>query len=116
MSEFKRLKRLVKSIIPRFPDGDARQYTLGDARLMINDLAMDISPEALEALVENEQVLDDFIGSVYELEHEVRRRVVNDLGTIDEKYQPRAYEEDGTVGFSVIYRGEELIFAEYKLG
>ena len=115
MSDYYRLKRLVKSIIPRFPDGNDRQYTPSDARLIITDLAMNISPENLEALVENDMILDDFIGSLYELEHEVRKKIVNDLGVIDPTFLPKAYQEGGVVGFAISYRGEDLIFAEYRV-
>lgn len=113
--EFLRLKRVVKSIIPRFPKGRERQYNLGDARNMINELGMQMSPATLEALVSNDMILDDFLSSVYHLEYEIRRKVVTSFATIDADYNPRVYEEDNVVGFSVTHRGEELVFAEYDL-
>ena len=115
MSEFKRFKRLAKSLIPRFPRGDEKYYTREDARNMINDLGLQISPEALEALVNSETVLEDFTNSIYELERKIRKKVVTDFATIDLEFEPHVYEEDGRVGFTILHRGDEILFADYKV-
>lgn len=113
MSDFKRLERLVKALIPRLPRAEDRQYQLSDARHMINDLGLQMPPEVLAYLIERDAILDDFLMSVYGLERELRRKVVTDFGVIDEALDPKVYIEDGTVGFSVTHKGRELVFAEY---
>jgi hypothetical protein len=115
MSEFKRLERLVKSLIPRIPRAENRQYQLSDARHMINDLGLQMPPEVMAYLLSRDAILDDFIMSIYALERELGRKVVTDFGVIDEALDPKVYVEDGEVGFSVTRKGRELIFAEYSL-
>lgn len=113
--EFSRLKRLAKSLIPRFPKGKERYYTPSDARMMINELGLQMSPEVLKYLVSRDAILDDFINSIYQLEQEIRKRVVTEFGTIDHEYEPRVYVEGQVVGFSVTYKNEEIVFAEYEM-
>lgn len=116
MSDYKRLKRLLKSLIPRFPRDEDRQYSLADSRNMINDLGLQMSADTLAYLVGDDKILDDFLNNVYYLEDDIGRKVITDYATIDMKYNPRVYEESDLVGFSVTYRGEEIVFAEYDLG
>ena len=115
MSELDRFKRLAKSLIPRFPKGEERQYHLEDARMMINDLGLSLSPEVLNYLVTTDTVLDDFINSIYNVEQKLRKRIVTDFATIDTEWNPKAYMEDGTVAFTIKTRKHEVIFAEYEL-
>ncbi|MCB0840813.1 MAG: hypothetical protein KDD99_29295 [Bacteroidetes bacterium] len=115
MSEFKRFQRLAKSIIPRFKRGDDEYYSREDARNMINDLGMQMEPEVLAKLIENEEVLEDFTNSIYQLEKKVRKKVVTDFATIDLEFEPKVYVEDGVVGFTIVHRGDEIVFAEYKI-
>ena len=115
MSEFKRLERIVKSLIPRIPRAEDRQYQLSDARHMINDLGLQMPPEVMAYLLERDTILDDFIMSIYALERELRRKVITDFDTIDEALDPKVYVEGNEVGFSVTHQGRELVFAEYRL-
>lgn len=115
MSELDRFKRLAKSLIPRFPRGDQRQYSLEDARMMINDLGLNIPPEVLDHLVNTDTILDDFINSIYNLENKLRKRIITDFATIDAKWNPNVYVENGKVAFTISTKKEELIFAEYDL-
>ncbi|MEZ4772255.1 MAG: hypothetical protein R3D00_03665 [Bacteroidia bacterium] len=115
MSDFKRLTRLSKSIIPRFERGRSRHYNHGDARMMINDLGMQMSPEVLQKLVSNAEVLEDFLNSIYQLEQKINKEVVTEYATIDTEYEPKVYVEERSVGFSITYKGKEVVFAEYEL-
>jgi hypothetical protein len=115
MSEFKRLERLVKALIPRLPRAENRQYQLADARHMINDLGMHIPPEVLAYLLAQDAILDDFLMSIYALEKELRRKVVTEFATIDEALEPKVYVEEALIGFSVTHKARELVFAEYQL-
>lgn len=113
MSEFKRLSRLIKSAIPRFPRGKDRQYQLSDARMMITDLGMQMSPEALAFMTEDDNKLDDFLMNIYHLESDIRKKAITEFATIDLDLSPKVYEEDGKLGFSVLHKDEEIVFAEY---
>ncbi|MEZ4825776.1 MAG: hypothetical protein R3C61_05695 [Bacteroidia bacterium] len=115
MSDFKRLARLSKSIIPRFERGNSRHFNHDDARMMINDLGMQMSPDVLKKLVSNPDVLEDFLNSIYQLEQKLHRKVVTEYATIDLEYDPKVYVEDGTVGFSITWKEKEVVFAEYRL-
>lgn len=115
MSEYKRLKRVLKSLIPRFPKDEDRQYSLADARNMINDVGLQMSSEVLEKIVSKDKLLDDFLDDIYYLESDIGRKVVTDYATIDMKYNPRVYVEGDLVGFSITHKGEEIVFAEYEL-
>ncbi len=115
MSDLQRLKRIVKSLIPRIPRKSELRYDYGDARLMINDLALDLSPQTLSYLVNNDMVLEDFINSIYDLEHQLRRQVTTRMNTIDPELLPKVYEESNSVTFTVKFDGDEWIFAEYTI-
>lgn len=115
MSEYKRFKRLIKSVIPRFPDGNQRSYTLDDVKSVINDLGMEIPAKVLKAIMSNDMLLDDFLNNLYHLEADIRKRVVNDFSVIDPKFEPKVYNEDGMLGFTIQHKGEEIVFAEYRI-
>ncbi|MEM7371496.1 MAG: hypothetical protein AAF587_22980 [Bacteroidota bacterium] len=113
MSDFYRIKRLAKSLVPRFSRSRTYEYTLSDAHMMITDLGMNIPPEILEKLVSNDRILDDFLTSIYQLEKEIRQTAITEFATIKPELEPKVYLEDGMVGFTIMHKGEELVFAEY---
>ncbi|MEL6675891.1 MAG: hypothetical protein AAFR61_27030 [Bacteroidota bacterium] len=115
MSEFKRLTRLLKSRIPRFPRKAEDNYSLSDARMIITDLGMQMSPEALQYLTNDDALLEDFLENIYHLEERVGRKVITEYATINTEFEPKVYEENGELGFSVIYGRKELVYAEYRL-
>ena len=115
MSDFKRLERLAKSLIPRIPRDEDRQYTLEDARMMLTDLGLQMSPAVLRFLTEDDNKLDDFLMNVYQLEQKFRRKVITDFATLAPDLDPKVYVEDGKAGFSVTRKGKEIVFAEYDL-
>ncbi len=115
MSELDRFKRLAKSLIPRFPKGNERNYSLEDAQMMLNDLGMQMSPAVLAYLIDSDEILDDFVNSIYHLETKLKKRIITDDTRIDPELDPKVYVVDGTVAFTIVRRGGELIFAEYEL-
>ena len=115
MSDFKRLQRLIKSAIPRFPRGSEYSYSLEDARMMINDLAMSMSPEALAFMTSKDTILEDFLECIYHMEDRVGKRIVTEFAVIDAKYHPQVYEEDGLLGFTIQHKNKEIVYAEYEL-
>ncbi|MDP5169126.1 MAG: hypothetical protein NWR72_02685 [Bacteroidia bacterium] len=116
MSELSRIERLAKSLIPRFPRSSNRHYKLEDARNMINEFGLDLTPGALAFLVNNDIHLDDFLMGVYHLENKIGKKVTSDFATIDEAFSPKVYEEDGTIAFTATWKGKEQVFVEYEYG
>ncbi|WNJ21116.1 hypothetical protein [Pontibacter sp. G13] len=115
LPEFNRFKRLVRSWMPNFSRPVGKHHTLEDARNMITDLGMQMSPKALDFLVSRDTILDDFLMAVYQMESEFRRPVVTPQATIAEDLEPKVYETDENIGFTIKHRGEEMVFAEYQL-
>ncbi|MEL6624890.1 MAG: hypothetical protein AAFQ83_05975 [Bacteroidota bacterium] len=115
--DFKRLKRLIKSVIPRFTTTSAgSRYRLEDAKVMINDLGLQMSPETLAKMLSRDDILDDFLMSIHELERDLKQKVITDFYTIDPLLAPKVYDLGKEVGFTIISRkGEEIVFAEYTL-
>ena len=114
MSELNRLKRLVKSLLPKRRDIED-YYHPEDARVMINEMAMSIPPKVLDALLRSEVALDEFITGVYLAEDDIGERIINERHEIDSMYHPQVHIEDNRIAFTITHRGEEIIFAEYKL-
>lgn len=115
MSEYNRLKRILKSVIPRFPKGSDRQYNHSDAKMILNDLGMEIPAKVLAKMMSSDAILEDFVNNLYHLEADIRKRVVNEFSVIDPKFEPKVYNEDGMLGFSIRHKGEEIVFAEYRI-
>lgn len=114
MSELRRLERIAKSLIPRIPRGAKQQYKLEDARNMINEHGMDLSPEALAFLVDEDIHLDSYLMGVYHLENKLKKRVVTDQATIVEELAPKVYEEEDQIIFTVTWGGKERVYVEYN--
>ncbi|MEM6764274.1 MAG: hypothetical protein AAF824_06995 [Bacteroidota bacterium] len=115
MSNLDRLERIIKSRLPRFPKTIDYTYSIKDARNMINDLGLSLSPEALAYLTETETVLDDFLEGIYHVENKFRKRVASERAILKEEFSPQVYEEDSKATFTLTYRDKEYIFAEYEL-
>ena len=115
MSEFKRVERIIRSLVPRFPRNRDRHYSLTDARNILNELGLQMSPEALAYMLAEDTRMDDFINAIYDLESRLGKKTVNESGNLDEELEPKVYEEEGDLGFSVTHRGKEYVFAEYRL-
>jgi hypothetical protein len=82
---------------------------------MINELGMQIPPKVLKALVNSDVALEEFINGIYLAEDEIKKKLVTESSIIDPAYDPKVYLEDGVIGFTVTYKKEEIIFAEFKL-
>lgn len=118
MSEIPRLKRLVKSILPDFSfkrRDVSDYYQPEDARNMINELALQIPPKVLKGLLNSAVALDEFITGIYLAEDDIGQKIVTARGEIDTVYEPQVHLSDNRIAFTITYRMEEIIFAEYKL-
>ncbi|MEM6261286.1 MAG: hypothetical protein AAGI38_02180 [Bacteroidota bacterium] len=116
MSEYYRFKRLIRSMMPDFSRRKASNwYSSADVRMVINDLAFDIPPKVLKAMTTNDRLLDDFTNKLYLLEEELERKVVTDFAVLDPNLEPKVFVEGNRLGFTVMYRGKRLMFAEYTI-
>ncbi len=118
MSEYNRLKRVVRSLMPDFTTRrkDIKQYyDVDDARMMINELGMQIPPKILKGLLNSDAALDEFVNGVYLVEDEIKRKIVTNRSIIDPQYQPQVHLEENLIGFTITHKREEIIFAEFKL-
>jgi len=113
--QFRRLKRVAQSYLPHLSSEANREYSYEDARMMLTDLGLQMSPEVLDTLLSRLDVLDDFILSIYQLEKEIKRTdIVTEFCTIDMKYEPHVYADSRFIGFTITHEDEEILFAEYK--
>ena len=92
--------------------GDNR---IKNARAMINEMAFDIPPKVLKGLLNSDRALDEFINGVYLVEDDIGRRIVTPESTINTQFNPKAHLQDGMILFTITYREEEIVFAEFKL-
>ena len=118
MSEYKRLRRVLKSLMPDF--GGRRRdvddyYDQKDAINIVNELAMEIPPKVFKGLINSERALDDIITGIYLVEDEIGEPIVNDHKIIDLQFEPKVYIEEGVMGFTVSTGKEEIVFAEFRL-
>lgn len=113
MSNLDRLKRIAKSHIGRFRGRAEREHD--DARMILTELGLQMRPEVLEYLTDSSFLREDFLQCLHAAENELGTDLVADHDHIDPKYEPKVYEEDGKVVFSVTRRKEEYVFAEFEL-
>lgn len=119
MSELSRLQRLAKSLVPNFGKKRERYYNFDDAKMMINDLALEIPADMLAKLLDSDTLLDDFLMGLYQIEDHIGKKdVVLENHTLNPDYQPRVYVEENRIAFSLTYGSlmkKEIVFAEYTL-
>jgi hypothetical protein len=116
MSEFQRLKRVVNSWI-----GGARirkkrrsaTYQDDNALMILNDLGWKMSPEALEHVVGNSTRREDFLMQIYAAEEDLGVDLIKDNVMLNPAYDPKVYEVEGKIGFTVTVKNEEYLVAEF---
>lgn len=111
---YKRLTRIVKSWTGKGEPLN-RYYSFEEAKLIVNDLALDLKPETLDKIISSDEILDEFLGYIYTIEKKINKSIVNNLGVIAEEFEPKAYEEGNMVAFSLNHKGKEVVFAEFDL-
>ena len=116
MSEFDRLKRAVTSWISGVRIRKKRRiatYQDDDALMILTDLGLQMSPEALIYISNDGTRREDFLQQLYMSEDELDIDLILDNVMIDPHWQPRVVEEGKRIAFLATVRGEELIIAEY---
>lgn len=117
MSEFNRIKRIVGSWVGNVRRGKKRrlaQYQDDDALLILNDLGLQMSPEALEYLAGNSTLREDFLIQVYAAEDDLGLDLIKDNVMIDPALDPKVYELEGKIGFTISWKKEEYMIAEFE--
>jgi hypothetical protein len=116
MSELHRLKRVFGSWIGKLRHRKLRRtsvYEFDDALLILTDLGMLMSPEALEYVSGNSTRREDFLQQIYMSEDELGIDLIQDNVRIDPQWNPLVREEGNKIAITIIHRGEELIVAEW---
>ena len=112
MSVRKRLKRVVKSwtgVLSR----DEIYYSYDDARMILTDLGMQMSPEALAYLTSSEEIMEEFLGQVSAVEKKLGLNIIKDQYSIDPELQPKVYEIEGEIIITILHKGVESILVEF---
>jgi hypothetical protein len=116
MSELKRLKRVIGSWVAGFRHRKKRRvsiYEHDDALLILTDLGLMMSPEALEYVSGNSTRREDFLQQLYMSEDELNIDLIENNVRIRPDLSPSVREEGTKIAFTVLHRGEELIVAEF---
>jgi hypothetical protein len=116
MSEYQRLKRVVKSWI-----GGARirkkrrlsTYQDDNALLILNDLGWKMTPAALEHIAGNSTRREDFLMQIYAAEDDLGVDLIQDNVMLNPAYDPKVYEVEGKIGITATIKGEEYLIAEF---
>lgn len=113
MSTFNRLERIVKSWV-----GKARRnvyYDFDDARAILNELGLQMSPEALAHMTSSDLIMQEFLDCVYAAEDVIGRDLIQHNKEINPLYEPKVYEEDGWIIFTITRRTKELVYGEFPM-
>jgi hypothetical protein len=116
MSELFRLKRIVSSWIGGVRHRKKRRissYEHDDARMILNDLGLQMTPEALAFVADDRFRREDFLMQLYAAEEELGIDLIKDNIMLDPALSPTVYEREGKLAFTAAIRGEEYIVAEF---
>lgn len=114
MSNLQRLKRLTKSWI-----GSLRKrrrsasYEQDDPRMIINELGLQMSPETLTFLADSSYHREDLLVQIHGAEEELDIDLIRNNVEIDPIWDPKVYEDDSLILFTVVVDEEEVIIVEF---
>lgn len=115
MSNIERLKRVVTSWV-----GGLRKkrrssvYEQDDPRMIINDLGLQLSPEALSFIADSSFHREDMLMQIYAAEEELDRDLVVDNVRLDPVYSPKVYESFDRIAVTMIINGDEVVVFEFS--
>lgn len=115
MSEIDRLKRIARSWW-----GGIRKkqrpasYERDDARMIINDLGLQMSPEALTSIADNSFRREDMLVQIYNAEEDLGIDIIQDNVQIDSQWEPKVYEEEGKIAVTIVVKKEEIVIVEFE--
>ncbi|HHG85636.1 MAG TPA: hypothetical protein ENJ82_12885 [Bacteroidetes bacterium] len=119
MSDLQRLKRVFDSWLGQVRKTKKRRlssYDQDDPRMIITELGLQMSPDALVFMTDDSFRREDFLLQVYAAEDELDIDLIRDNREIDPALGPKVYEEDGYIIFTAMVDGEEFVIAEFKFG
>lgn len=119
MSELQRLKRVFDSWLGQVRKTKKRRlssYDQDDPRMIITELGLQMSPDALVYMTDDSVRREDFLHQVYAAEDELDIDLIRDNREIDPALDPKVYEEEGYIVFTAMVDGEEFVIAEFKFG
>ncbi len=115
MANIDRLKRVVESWV-----GGLRKrrrtavYEHDDPRMIINDLGLQMSPEALSFIADSRYHREDMLMQIYAAEEELDRDLVVDNNRLDPVYSPKVYEDEDKITITMVVNGKESIIVEFS--
>lgn len=115
MSDFNRFKRVVKSWVGSFKRNRSEDYQFDDANMIITNLGMQFRAETLAWVLAEDTRKEDFLQGIYAAEEELNQDIVIGNTEIDPVFDPQVYEFNGKLEFTIRWKGEEIIFAEFEL-
>lgn len=114
MSNFIRLLRVAKAWT-----GKLRRtvyYDTADARMILNELGMQMSPAALEYMTSSDLIMEEFLQCIYEAEEVLGKSLISEGGMqISPVWKTRVLEADGILVFTLMDGKKEKIFAEFRM-
>ena len=116
MSEFSRLKRIVGSWIGASRIRKRRRsavYNDDNALMILTDLGLLMSPEALVHVSNDSLRREDFLMQLYAAEEDLGVDIIKDNVMIDPALSPKVYEVEGKIGFTIVVKKEEDLVAEF---
>lgn len=116
MSEFQRLKRIVGSWIGASRIRKRRRaatYNDDNALMILTDMGLLMSPEALVYVSNDSMRREDFLMQLYAAEEDLGVDIIKDNVMIDPALQPKVYEVEGKIGFTIVVKKEEYLIAEF---
>jgi|GEM_PF-1486094 len=114
MSNIDRLRRVVNSWVgSRRKQRRPAVYEQDDPRMIINDLGLQLSPEALSLIADNNFYREDLLVQIYAAEEELDCDLVVDNIQLDPQYSPKVYEDEKVIAVSILIDGEEVVIIEF---
>ena len=114
MSEFYRIKRIVNSWLgSRNKRRRSATYEKDDPRMILNDLGLQMSPEALAFVADDSFRREDMLMQIYAAEEELDVDLVLDNVRFDPIWDPKVYVGDQKFAITVVVRREEVVVVEF---
>ena len=82
--------------------------------MIINDLGLQMSPEALSFIADSNFRREDMLVQIHAAEESLDRDLVVDNSALDPVYSPKVYEDEDRIAVTMIIRDEEVVIFEFS--